>query len=56
MHEKGEEWTGLSGRGYSEWAWPLCSIHLRKGENEQGDGKGDGREVTMQSQKKKKCK
>lgn len=49
MHEKGEERTGLSGRGYNEWAWPLWHSFEER-ENEQGDRKGDGREVTMQSE------
>lgn len=48
MHEKGEERTGRSGRGYSEWAWPLCGIHLRKRDDERGDRKGDGQEGTVQ--------
>lgn len=30
VHEKGAGRTGRSGRGYSEWVWPLGSIHLRK--------------------------
>lgn len=40
MHEKGEERRGLSGRGYNEWAWPLCGIHLRKGKTSRETEKG----------------
>lgn len=49
MYEKGAERTGRSGRGYSEWAWPLRGIHLRKREDKQGDRKGDGQELTCKA-------